>query len=222
MVAPLHQAIFMDWGSVVALDALGTVQHTATSVLTLSYTGITVGKGSNRALVVSINTGVVVTGLSLVWDAAGANQSLSLIGSSGTLQYLYGLVAPVSGNKTLTVSWTSPTALASVVASAWTGVNQTGGVASFANVTTLGPTTGTSAAVPVTGAVYDITIAGYGAHTASFTSVDHTQICIDNLYSGGGGSHASNYAAGASSVTLGAVLSVSQSWRAVGCDIVHA
>ena len=64
----------------VALDTVGTKGSTnGTPATTLDATG-TVGAGSNRALVAQIAfDSNSVSGVTVVWDPSGANQSMTLI-----------------------------------------------------------------------------------------------------------------------------------------------
>src|SRR5882757_895390 len=105
----------------VAIDVVGAADGTSNSTLITSFnsTAITVGTGSNRALVcvvtVNVFSATQPTGLTAVWDSGSTNQSMSLI-ASGTDQntngnnnkvYIFGLRNPTSGNKTLAFSWTN-------------------------------------------------------------------------------------------------------------------
>ena len=122
----------------VKIDAVGTEQH-VTGTTSATYTGITVGSGLDRALVVSLNFGIVggtpPTGISVVWDSGGTNQAMTQIVSGANAAgqaELWGLVNPASGNKTLAVSWTN-NAECFVVAVSFTEVLQTGGAVTFPN-----------------------------------------------------------------------------------------
>ena len=69
------------------------------------FTGLTVGSGSNRALVVGVTADSTANQVSgVVWDPSGANQSFTRIGSEelGVSRFvsLWYLSAPASGNKT--------------------------------------------------------------------------------------------------------------------------
>jgi hypothetical protein len=125
----------------VVFDAAGTKLYVAPPATSASYTGITVGSGANRALVVSLNfgynTGVPPSAVSVHWDSAGTNQAMTQIVSGSNIAtndevQLWGLVAPTSGNKTLSVSWTG-NAEVFVTAVSFINVNQTGGATTFPN-----------------------------------------------------------------------------------------
>ena len=129
-------------GSAVTLNAAGTeTYHAATT--SLDYTGITVAAGANRALILTLSfgtgpTSVTPTSLTAVWDNGGTNQSMSYIidGGAGFVLgrncFLFGLVAPTTGNKTLHIAWTNSCEIFPC-AIAFNGVNQTGGATSFAH-----------------------------------------------------------------------------------------
>lgn len=120
----------------VALDAAGT-RGSNNGVTSLAYTGITVGAGANRAMVVAACFQSDPGAFSVArWDDGASNQNLTLIASgitaNGQITKLWGLVAPISGNKTLQLTWTNVTEIG-MAAVSWTGVDQTGGTTSFPN-----------------------------------------------------------------------------------------
>jgi hypothetical protein len=96
----------------VAFDAVGTDTR-ADSATTNDNSTLTVGSGSNRALIVFVtHNNVAITAETVVWDPAGANQALTLIGTQleaidNTRVSIYGLVNPTSGNKVIRTSWTT-------------------------------------------------------------------------------------------------------------------
>lgn len=95
----------------VSLNALGTASSFS-SVTSLSFTGLTVAAGTNMALVFTIGFEQNISGVSAVWDQAGANQSMTLLNSQKEntwtrFIYLFGLLNPATGNKTLSVNWTT-------------------------------------------------------------------------------------------------------------------
>src|SRR5882672_1400710 len=121
------------------------------NVSSFTDTSLTIGTGINRALVYSLNFGWSTysqpTGISVTWDLTGANQSLSLIAQANdptnvTLVQLWGLVAPVSGNKTLSVSWASTVDSVKSGGISLYGVDQTGGSTTFNSVNTNNGTSG--------------------------------------------------------------------------------
>ncbi|SRR5258706_2899023 len=107
------------------------------SITSLTDNSLTVGNEANRVLVYSLNFGYgSPTNISVVWDAIGANQPLSLVvqslnNSGNGLSQLWGLVAPGSGNKILSVSWTNPVQIVKGAGASFTGANQIGGDTTF-------------------------------------------------------------------------------------------
>lgn len=206
----------------VALDSNATTDITGSGVTTLDLTTLTVGSGSNRALVAQVAFNLkTVSAVTVTWDPATTNQTVAQIvtangtGTDGRAD-LYGLVAPTSGAKTLRVSWTSSSDVV-LNAVAWTGVDQTGGVTSFPHSTSA---TGTSVtpSVTITSAVNNATM-DCSANPASglYASPSKTQTFSDfngNVVAGG------SRAAGAASNTHSWTIT-SQPWVSVGTDIAQ-
>lgn len=200
-------------------DAVGT-DVTSNGVTTKDLTTLTVGSGSNRALVVQLVWSGSVTAVSVTWDQGGTNQACAAItGATATntgMVQLWGLVAPTSGNKTLRVSWTTSRDVV-VQAVSWTDVDQTGGTTTFAHGT--GATgTGTTSTATVTSAANNAVMAVFSNNTDLIDAVNNTQTFIENTPANVGG--AGNRAAGAASVAMTATNHVSSTWAAAGCDIV--
>jgi len=206
----------------VALDANATTDVTGGGVSTLDLTTLTVGSGSNRALVAQVTFNVkTVSAITVKWDPASTNQTVALIktangtGSDGRAD-LYGLVAPTSGNKTLRVSWTTASDIV-MNAVAWTGVDQTGGVTSFPNSTSA---TGTSVtpSVTITSAVGNATMDCSANPLNTYSAPSKTQTFADfngNVVSAG--SRAAGAASNVHSWTI-----TSAAWVSVGTDILAA
>ena len=130
--------------SATAFDAASTAAVTATSLAGttgLTDTGLTVGASANCVMYcVSITTANAVSGITAVWDSGGTNQAMTTIVSllnttAGNLYaYIFGLVGPVTGNKTFKVSgWTSTVTDISIFGVSFTGVNQAGGATTWNN-----------------------------------------------------------------------------------------
>ena len=212
-------------GTGVILDAQGVVENNAhLGATTVNYTGITVGSVTHGALVLAVEFNLkLVSAITAVWDAGGTNQSMTEIGhqaSSATpygLVYLFGLVAPTAGNKTLTMSWTTNSEFG-MNAISFGNVDQTGGGTSFANVVTA-DLTGTIPTVIVTSNSNDAVVGVFslGNNVNNIGAPDNTQLMFDNA---GAVGYAANWATGAASVILSCTAGANAPYAAIGCDIV--
>jgi len=211
----------------VAFDAQGHVDDAVPVATLSSSTIITVGSGSNRALIVGLcfgNATGLPTGITVVWDFGGSNQSMTAITNAAIANTdlgsvaMFGLIAPVSGQKTLKATWTGSRHIA-MGAISFTGVDQTGGATSFPNgnhaVNNSGSTT---ASVTITSATGNMTAAYFcnGGGT-NFSSTSATQDWLDTACTA-----AANHTAGSASNVMTATVSASDTWVAVGCDILAA
>jgi hypothetical protein len=213
----------------VAIDAQTTSAFSGSGTNAFTSTALTVGSGSNRALIVVMTMDTQTpTGLTLTWDSGGSNQAMTQIGSAtngqtgGNFNYItmFGLVNPISGNKTLAGSWTSPCG-ADAYAYSFTGANQTGGTTSFPNFNSATGASST-AAVSITSATGNQTVAIYSDPDQVFNSTNGTAGFIDNSASGNYAT-ASDYTAGAATVSHSAALGGSSvGWVAIGCSIAAA
>lgn len=203
----------------VAIDAVAA-DATTNATTSQSISTFTVGAGANRALVVALTWQQAATAQAVHWDTAGTNQALTLIGTaviSTTLRVsLYGLIAPTSGNKILTATWTGSSDVAMAPIS-FTGVNQTGGTTSFANFNSVSSTTGVPS-LTVTSAVGNWVVGATVNSTGSYNAVGNTQWYLDNTPNNF--SAAGNYATGAATVTLTATPSLTYAY--VGVNVVAA
>lgn len=207
------------WGAV-TFDAVGTSVDTA-GVTTKDLTTLTVGVGSNRALIAQACWTGVPTAISFSWDATGTPQTVVLISSGSTTGNrqtceVAGLVNPTSGAKTLRATWTGSQEIIMQGVS-WTGVDQTGGITSFPN-RNLAAGTSNTPSITITSAIGNATMDAIANGTSFImNSVSATQTYLNHgatsLESGG------SRAAGASSVTMTASLAGSDQWIAVGTDI---
>lgn len=212
----------------VAFDANATADTTANGVTSTSPANLTIGSGSNRALVVqlllSLKTASAVT---VTWDNGASNQACTLIvtanggGATGRAE-LWGLVAPVSGAKTLRAAWTGSSDVV-INGVSWTGVDQTGGATSFPHSTS---TTGSGisgagvGSITVTSAVGNAVMMNTAANSGNWSAPTQTATFTDNTPASM--STAGQRAAGAASVTASWTLSVAGSWVTVGTDILAA
>jgi hypothetical protein len=198
-----------------AVSAGGTTaSQTYTGVGTsATHTKHTVGTGSHRALIVLVNFGTGSldpdpASMSVVWDAAGANQAMTIRANSqaaglngGHSAQIWALVNPTSGNKTVSLSWTGANE-SFVTAISFAGVNQTGGSTSFPNATFIRPGTDSPAAtVTVSSATGDFVVCtatpGGAISTITGTTIysDATHGSITDAFA--------NYDAGSASVVIG-------------------
>lgn len=204
----------------VTFDANASSDATQNGVTSITTSNLTIGSGSNRALVVQVVWSGSVTSAALNWDQLGTPQALTAI--AGTLAtntavvQLWGLVAPTSGAKQLKASWTTAQDVI-VNGVSWTGVDQTGGSTSFPHGTN-GTTSGNPATVTVTSATNNAVMAVHATATSSFTSVNNTQTFLDNTPATVSG--AGNRAAGAATVTLTGTMGAVNEYASAGCDIL--
>lgn len=207
----------------VAFDAKGTAAVGGTDPV--SFTNLTVGSGVDRALEAYIaiqHTSDLSGSMTVTWDYGASNQALSLIHSLvnatvGVQVQKWGLVNPVSGNKTLRIAGFGAHSI-TVDALSVTGADQTGGSVTFKNVATAVDTSGSgSASVTVTSSNSAFVSAIFAAQARPFASVDNSEIFI----TGGSVNSAANYAAGASSVTLTASFGLTDLWVALGSQITE-
>jgi hypothetical protein len=110
----------------VAASYSGTNTNVAAAATTMTLTTMTVSAGSNLCLVGVLTTSNASSSPTMNWDTAGANQAMTLALTVTNTQklYIFVLVAPVTGNKTLSASWTS-VSNASLSAVAFSGADQT-------------------------------------------------------------------------------------------------
>lgn len=201
-VAPFYKAAA---GGSVTLDVVGTELRTASSVTSASYTGITVGASANCLVCVVKWDNKLVSARTAVWDSVGANQSMTELvtqqNNANALVSIWGLRAPATGNKTLTLGWTTG-AQAMVACLSFIGVNQASDGAAFPH-TAAGNTTGTtSPSLALTSATghYGVSIIAQNGTNLSLPTPG-TAIFTDN--GGGGGNGAAQYAVGAATITFG-------------------
>lgn len=204
----------------VAVDATGTVNSTSTAGTTFNYTGITVGSGSNRALVflLAISGANTATGATAVWDSGATNQSMTLVKTlnyagtnHGTLWY-FCLRNPTAGLKTLAVSWTG-SAGHSACAISFTGVDQSSDANAFPHSNSATAANGTLS-MAVTSATGNIPVV-LGA-TGTISAPNQTQIFLDATAPDDAGGQR---AAGAASVTFTWTNGSATTWGMVGSDI---
>jgi hypothetical protein len=212
----------------VTFDAKGTTDATANGATALNFTNLTITGGlSNSALVAQLAFSLkTISNLTVTWDNGGSNQAMTqIIAANGTGSVcraeLWGLVNPISGNKTLRSAWTGSSDVC-VQAVSWSNVDQTGGTTTFANATSATGSssgTGTHNTITITSAVGNATMDS-ATGTPTYNSVNQTSTYIDNTPATI--SAAGSRAAGAATVThaWNATSTPSEAWVSVGVDIV--
>ena len=215
--------VFLALGSAqaqVVFDANSTAAAGGSSVTSLSNTTLTIGSGSNRALIAQSGYGSRTLSItSCVWDPTGANQSLTLIRkqvhpSSGLSAELWGLVNPVSGNKTLTCNYSGSVPFGSLNGLSYSGANQTGGATTFYNSNSTTGTSSSTTNVTISSTTGDaaVEVGIIGQNDSAFTQ---TLVFDVNSSFGGYGQRA----AGAASVSFGATSTPAGAWVEVATAI---
>lgn len=147
----------------VTFDASGFTANSGASPST--STPITVGSGSNRALVVYVGqrTGALGT-ISVTWNGT----SMSSLGTDAANGQIFGLVNPASGANNLVVTF-SGGGTVSIGALSVTGADQTGGSTTFHGFTTVSGAMDPTA-VTVSSANGEIAFAGFITSGTPFAS----------------------------------------------------
>jgi hypothetical protein len=211
----------------VAFDATLTADVNGSGVLTIQSTTLTVGSGSNRALICLLNTGITAgatVAMHVTWNSTGASpQAMSLIGTATStdntnVSRLVGLVNPASGNLTLLATWNGADG-ADMDAASFTGVDQTGGATSFPHFASNHAAT-TNPNVTITTAANNMVVAHTANNSVCVNVMDHTQMHLDCTVFGWGSAR-SSVASGAS-ITMGASLTTAAAWIMTGTDIQAA
>jgi hypothetical protein len=204
----------------VAFDAISSADTEVTNGTALTHNNMTVGSGSNRALiaVLCFNAAVSDPLTTCTWNGVALTKIGSVSNGLGARVDLYGLIAPASGNHTLQVNWSTSTD-AYVGCASFTGVDQTGGATSFAHYNQAGNNSTTALSVAITSAIGNFVVGGLITNNG-FSSTGNTLIYYSaNLGEGGGG----EYAAGAASVNVTATkLFANDDAAANGVDLVAA
>lgn len=205
----------------VTFDANASASVTANAVTSITTSNLTVGAGANRALKVQVIWSGTVASPAMNWDQLGTPQALAAIPGAGATNTCrveeWGLVAPTSGAKQLSVSWTTARDVY-VNQFSYAGVDQGGGATSFPNGA--GATAATQPTIAITSNTSNHVSAVHATPTKSFLSVNNTQTFLNNGASTVSG--AGNRAAGAATVTLTGTMDAAGPWASAGSDIAAA
>lgn len=207
----------------VAVDATGTVATSPTTGNTsITYTGITVGVGANRALIFMayLQGGAAPpTGITAKWDNTGTPQTMTLIKSqainTNEIVLLFGLRNPTSGLKTLLLSWTNGEAY-SADAISFTGVDQVSDATAFPN-SAVALNNSTAASITITSATNNIPVAVLGAGQA-LSAINQTTIFHDTSSVG---ECVGQRAVGAASINFTATVTPTGNWVYCGTDVAQ-
>lgn len=214
-----------------AFDAKTATYTVVSGFNTLTINNLTVGAGSNRALAVllAFTQTAVPTFTKVEWDTGGSPQAMTAItgtgggtGASSISTVAYGLIAPTSGNKILTVTWSGAALTAYGVAISFTGVDQTSTAVAFPHGTGTwnGSAIAGPASVTITSATGNMTAAGFCNNSAAFTATNNTQLAPDPITASF--DVISNYASGAATVTHTGTFSGTDPWISFGFDVLAA
>lgn len=195
----------------------------------LNFNNQTVGSGSNRALLVFLaftGSGTAPSALTVTWDQGGTNQTMNQIVALNDLtanscqSYLYGLLNPTSGNKTLRITWTGGGTCV-VDSMSFTNVNQSSIAAAFPWT---GTNTGnsTTATITLNSGVNNICVAMGDVQFNNTTFASHNGTLIfDNQNTFNDVS--AEYMGGQASQTLTFGLGVTAfPWGMIACDVQAA
>ena len=182
----------------------------------------TVGANSNRVLIGYIGfRGLSSSGVGMTWDgvAMSAIASASLTGLAGAYDiYLFGLIAPNTGNLTLSATWSggsaSPVVLGAI--SVYNADQSTGWQNGGSDTAT-----GTSASSAVTSANGNMAIVGHLNDNASSTTINTgTSAFTETAFNG---NYAMGYSASSgASTTIAWTLGSSVVWGNVKVDVIAA
>ncbi len=204
--------------SSVAVDYSGTTFKLIDPGTSVTLSTLTVGTGSNEALYAGLSTqGATLGSPSCSWDG----QAMTNIGgqtlSDNSSVYVYRLVAPHSGNKSLTCQWSNSVTVM-LGAFSVSGVNQTTPERNI--VTSSGFSASPSISISSTSGDMSFAVGVNGG--ADWTSSSQAVVWLDT--SGVAWNGAASRAAGTSSNTHGFTIGGGYSllWGLIGLDIVAA
>jgi hypothetical protein len=209
--------------------ATAVMDTSATNVISCVLT--VAGGHSNNAIGVVCAWHGNQTVTSVVWDAAGANQSFTSVGSPAiqTGDYcvqLFRLVNPTAGSsKNITLTLSASVGVLGICAGHFDGVDQATPIrAASYNTFTAGGGSISPANLVITSATNDITWTGFASDTGSQLPTTNKTL-IDNEFIGAQLDMGADYAAGAATVThtwtqthgfLANLAIAGASWQAAG------
>lgn len=174
--------------------------------------------GTNRALLVwVISDGSASNTYSAQWGA----QNLTAIGSpyfeagTGYVRQALGLIAPTTGNQTLSVVVTGGNTLTEVHAISLYNVLQTSVAAAFVNRKNAAANSITADPGAITSAAGDMVIGDFWNTTGPWSSTNQTNTFLNTAVGVGAG----NRAPGAATVTVQATLMSAAAWSASGINV---
>jgi hypothetical protein len=212
----------------VAFDTQGT-KFEAASTTSFTNSTHTVGASANAlVLFLQFNTGgAAPTSINVTWDSV----AMTLIGTkatsvAGAWAYKYGLLAPHTGNKTLSVSWTNAASYGGVTV-AFTGADQTAFATTFKNLTSDASTPGATGNYPTGGLAVttnsgDMAVGCFATANGSFGTGGGLGTQAQWAATNVGGDSRYLAAVGASTVLAGNATTASQTYCAIACAIAAA
>lgn len=216
-------------GGTVTFDAKTPAGAFVSSGTSVSNSTITVGSGSGRALIVGFvvdTLTVIPPAAACVWDVGGTNQSMTAITGTNTginggisaASVLFGLLAPTSGAKTLTCTWTGSNAVG-IFAVSFTGVNQGSLAAAFPNgtFTSVAIAAAGPVSIAITSATGHKTVAMFAQNCVAFGAISGTTITTELDMTNVG--WVSSYDNGAATVTMTAAFTGTCDQIASGTDV---
>jgi hypothetical protein len=204
----------------VTIDAIG-VALTTGSVTSASYTGITVGLGPSRGLVIFLSTNTAITSVSVTWDNGGTNQAMTQVVTASNAGaenvWVFVLRSPTSGNKTALVSWTTA-AVVSIEAISFTQVLQTTVLTAFPNGNNNSGTSA-SATLAITSAAGNMPVMiANTANSVTLSAPTQSPIYTSNATVIAG----AQFANGVATTNFAWTLSGSVGWVTAGVDVAAA
>lgn len=201
----------------VAFDAQGTAFTGASLGTGFTNTSLTIG-GSGNVLIAFLQfSGTAPGSLVVNWDSTGTAQTMTLIGSklesdNLAITYLFGLLAPHTGNKTFAVTNTSSSQSYTGNIVSFTGADQTSFATTFKNLVT-DASSGVAGNYPTGG----IAIATFSGDMTVFSAASFNQ-----QFSASGGLGTSILALNTNVSGGGRYLAATTSSTTIACDVTAA